>query len=71
MKDKFDVHAWRNKQHLKEGVESLDMATIQEIYKFLLKRLDKPAREAGLRMSIFEQEFPLTSSFYQELKKLK
>lgn len=40
------------------------------IYDFLKKRLDQPALDAGLRMSVFEQEFPLATSFYREISGL-
>jgi hypothetical protein len=39
-----------------------------KLYKALIKKLDAPAKKAGLRMSIFEQEFPIASSFYYFVK---
>ena len=53
----------------KELLKDITPAQAAAIHKFLKSRLLKPALDAKLRMSIFEQEFPLTSSLYDEFQK--
>lgn len=52
-----------------EILKDISPAQAAAIHRFLTKRLRQPAMEAKLRMSIFEQEFPLPSSLYDELQK--
>jgi hypothetical protein len=54
---------------LEQELESQHISADQAfaIYDFLKKRLHQPALDAGLRMSVFEQEFPLATAFYKEI----
>ena len=71
MKDKFDIHQWRHTKSLNEGIETLSNDDIKKLYNHIIKKLDGPAKDAGLRMSIFEQEFPSVLAFSLELNKIK
>ena len=53
----------------KELLKDITPAQAAAIHKFLKSRLLHPALDAKLRMSIFEQEFPLGSSLYDEFQK--
>lgn len=53
----------------KELLKDITPAQAAAIHKFLKSRLLQPALDAKLRMSIFEQEFPLGSSLYDEFQK--
>ena len=53
----------------KELLKDISPAQAAAIHKFLKSRLLQPALDAKLRMSIFEQEFPLGSSLYSEFQK--
>ena len=53
----------------KELLKDISPAQAAALHKFLKTRLLQPALDADLRMSIFEQEFPLGSSLYGELQK--
>lgn len=75
MADIFDIHEWNKKRYLNEGI---DLSPIQadKIHKFITKTLRKAVmdyneslgdEEKQLRMSFFEQEFPLSSTFYNAL----
>lgn len=54
---------------LEQELETQNISADQAfaIYNFLKKRLHQPALDAGLRMSVFEQEFPIASAFYTEI----
>ena len=67
MKD-FNLIEWKRKVALNENLSPISPAVVFSIYKHLVKRLDNEALEAGLRMSIFEQEFPTPTSFYNDLE---
>lgn len=68
MNKEFSIQDWKYDQLIKEerNFHSIGMKELESIYHFLMLKLDSPAKEAGLRMSIFEQEFPTVSSFTME-----
>lgn len=63
----FNIREWRLNNFLTEEKEKNELV---KIYEHLKSKLDKPAKDAGLRMSIFEQEFPTASSFMVEINKI-
>lgn len=69
MSNTFDIYEWNRQRHLNENV-SIQPQQAYDLYDFIIKKLDGPARKADLRMSIFEQEFPTASSFYNALSGL-
>ena len=70
MIDKFDVSKWKKDILLKEIENTeLDPKLIFAIHKYLTKKLDNKAIESGDRMSYFSAEYPLATSFYNDLVK--
>lgn len=73
--DNFSIKDWQYNQNLEEHLISEDTdAEISpndsfKIWNWLHRYLESPAEKAGLRMSIFEQEFPTATSFYYALQK--
>ena len=68
MNENFNIKDWKYSQLLNESFSQeegkpISYSDAKKIYEYLIKKLDGPAQEAGLRMSIFEQEFPNASSF--------
>lgn len=65
MKKEFNIKEFMYDQLLNDGRKQVHISpsSLESVYHFLIKTLDEPAQEAGLRMSIFEQEFPTVSSF--------
>ena len=65
MKQDFSIKEFMYDQLIKDDKKQVYISpdALESIYHFLIEKLDSPAREAGLRMSLFEQEFPTVSSF--------
>lgn len=75
MNENFNIKDWKYSQLLnenfsQEGEKPISYKDAKKIYEYLIKKLDGPAQEAGLRMSIFEQEFPNASSFMNAMDEI-
>jgi len=75
MNENFNIKDWKYSQLLNENLSQEEEKPIsykdaKKIYEYLIKKLDGPAQEAGLRMSIFEQEFPNASSFMNAMDEI-
>jgi hypothetical protein len=75
MADTFDLHEWNKKRYLNEGID-LSPLQADKIHKFITSQLRKAVMDYNesledddkqIRMSFFEQEFPLSSTFYNAL----
>jgi len=69
MPDNFNIKTWSYKQRLREFEENNNDANISpqdsfKIWNWLKNYLESPSKKSGLRMSIFQQEFPTATSFY-------